>query len=125
MIIIFCSAATAAAALPSWRRPRTALNSGQQEQDDAGAVLLERDDAADAGDEQDDLHRVAVLAHERAPARLRRRLGEPVRPVALETGRGLGRRQPLRGIDLERRGDLVGGEGEPRALGRFRGLRHR
>ena len=34
----------------------------QQDQDDAGAVLLERDDAADAGDEQDDLHRVAVLA---------------------------------------------------------------
>ena len=27
MIIIFCSAATASAALPSWRRPSTALNS--------------------------------------------------------------------------------------------------
>ena len=37
-----------------------------------------------AGDQQHDLHRVLVLAQERVPARLGLRLGEAVRPVALQ-----------------------------------------
>ena len=48
-IIIFCSAATAAAALPSWRRPRTALKTVRKMQQDAGAELLERVEAPDPG----------------------------------------------------------------------------
>ena len=67
MIIIFCSAATAAAALPSWRRPSTALNRVSSEQQDAGLALLERVQAHDAGDQQHDLHRVGVLPQERVP----------------------------------------------------------
>ena len=78
-IIIFCSAATAAAALPFLAEAEHGVEQGQEEQDEAGAELLQRLDAADPGDEQDDLHRVAVLAHERAPARLDRRFRELVR----------------------------------------------
>ncbi len=65
----------------------------QEEQDEAGAELVQRLDAADAGDEQDDLHRVAVLAHERAPARLGLGGDESVRAVLLEPCRGFGRRR--------------------------------
>ena len=66
------------------------------------------------GDEQDDLHRVAVLAHERAPARLRLRLGEPVRPELLLAELGLGRVQPHGRVDAQRRGDLVAREARAR-----------
>ena len=60
----------------------------QEEQDEAGAELVQRPDAPDARDEQDDLHRVAVLAHERAPARLALGGDERVRAVLLEPPRG-------------------------------------
>ena len=114
MIIIFCSAATASAALPSWRRPSTALNSVRKQQDEPGPELLQRVEAADSRDEQDDLHRVAVLPHERAPARLDRRLGELVRPDGREPRRGLGARQAARRIHAEAAGDLGGLERVPR-----------
>ena len=65
--IIFWSAATLASALPSWLRPRKALKQRQQDQQDAGHELAGQEQADDAGDEQHDLHRVAVLAQE-APA---------------------------------------------------------
>ena len=55
-------------------------------------VLLDRVDRDHARGEQHDLHRVLVLAQERVPARLRLRLGEAVRPVALEALGGLGAR---------------------------------
>jgi hypothetical protein len=58
------------------------VEQGQQQDHDPGAVLLDRVDRDHAGGQQDDLHRVLVLAQERAPARLGLRLGEAVRPVA-------------------------------------------
>ena len=66
---------------------------------------FERDDAADARDEEDDLHRVVVLADERAPARLcsapysaRRdaaRWREPECRIDLAAPRDLGRREAV------------------------------
>ena len=86
----------------------------QEEQDEPGAELLQRVEAADPGDEQDDLHRVAVLAHEGAPARLDRGLGELVRPDRCQPRRGLGGREAARGVDAEPAADLVGRERVPR-----------
>ena len=77
--IIFWSAATLASALPSWLRPRNALKHRQQDQHDAGHELAGQEQADDAGAQQHDLHRVAVLAQEGSPAWLLRRLGELVR----------------------------------------------
>ena len=68
----------------------------QEEQDEAGPELLERLEAADPGDEQDDLHRVAVLAHEGAPARLDLGDRERVRADRSEPRGGLGGREPAR-----------------------------
>ena len=53
----------------------------EEEQDDAGAELVQRPEAADACDEQHDLHGVPVLPDEDMPARLRGRGRERVRPV--------------------------------------------
>ena len=50
----------------------------QQDQHDAGRELVRDEQAQNAGDEEDDLHRVAVLADERLPARLLLRIGELV-----------------------------------------------
>ena len=68
-IIICCSAPTAAAALPSWRSPSTALNSVSASSS-SRCPLLERVQAAEAGHQQHDLHRVGVLPQERPPPRL-------------------------------------------------------
>ena len=64
----------------------------QEQQDETGSELLQGIQAPDPRDEQHDLHRVAVLPHERAPARLDGRLGELVRPDGREPRRGLGGR---------------------------------
>ena len=86
-IIIFASAATAAAALPSWLRPEHRVEQRQQQDHDPRAGLLDRVDRDHAGDQQHDLHRVLVLAQERVPARLGLRLGELVRAVAAPAAR--------------------------------------
>ena len=98
----------------------------QEEEDETGAELVQRPDAADAGDEQDDLHRISVLPHERMPARLGPGDGEGVRPVALEPRLRLGGRQPGAHVDAELRGDGVTLECEPLLVrGRRSGYRVR
>ena len=72
------------------------------------------------GDEQHDLHRVAVLAQERVPARLGRRFGELVRPVAREPRRHLGRGEPGLRIDAERGRHLVARQRVPGVRGSVR-----
>src|SRR5215211_4105102 len=73
-------------------------------------VLGERHDAPDPRDEQHDLHRVVVLALERAPARLALGFRELVRPVLLEARRGFFGRKSACGVDLHRGGDGVAGK---------------
>ena len=65
----------------------------QADEHDAGGDLAGQEQAEHAGRQQDDLHRVAVLAQERLPARLLRRLGELVRAVLGSTRVCLGLRQ--------------------------------
>ena len=101
MIIIFCSAATAAAAFFLLVQAEHGIEEGQDEQDETRAELVQRPDAADAGDEQDDLHRVAVLAYERLPTRLGLRGDEGVRAVLLESLRGLVRWKSRVLVDVE------------------------
>ena len=110
MIIIFCSAATAAAALPSWCRPSTALNSVSSEQHDAGAVLLERDRCCRCR------RPAARSASGRCTGAGTRASGAPARPRRSGWGRtassrdgGLGGRQALLGVDAERRRDVGAG----------------
>ena len=97
--IIFWSAATLASALPSWFRPGS-VEQGQEDQDDARGELAGQEQADDAGDEQDDLHRVGVLAQEprssmpSSPAANFRAVGRAARLV-------LGARQAGAGVDLE------------------------
>ena len=63
--------------------PEHRVEQRQQQDHDPRARLLDRVDRDDPRDQQHDLHRVLVLAHERVPARLGLRLGEAVRAVAL------------------------------------------
>ena len=105
--------------LPLLLQAEERVEDGEEEDDDAGPVLVQRPDAPDADDEQDDLHHVAVLAEERAPVRLRLRLVELVRAVQLQPRRGLDRGEPLRRVHLERREHLVGVEGVPDLLRAF------
>ena len=112
-IIIFCSAATASAAFPSWRRPSTALNSVRKSSTSPVPKLVQRVEAADARNEQDDLHRVAVLAHERPPARLDRGLGELVRADRGNPGRGFGGREAAAGFDAQPPDGVIGSERVP------------
>ena len=73
----------------------------QEEHVEARAVLVLRPDAADPGDEQDDLHPVAVLAYECLPARLGLGRHEGVRAVLLESLRGLVRWKSRVLVDVE------------------------
>ena len=81
----------------------------QQDQQQARAELPERVQAADAGREQHDLHRVAVLAQERVPARLGLARGQLVRAEPPGPGGSLSRAQatapvrPRGAQDLRRR----------------------
>ena len=95
----------------------------QEEQDQAGAELVQRPDAPDPGDEQDDLHRVAVLTHERAPARLALGGDERVRAVLLEPPRGFVGCETGMDVDAELSGDVLARQCEPLlALRRCAGL---
>ena len=91
----------------------------QQQDHDPRAGLLDRVDRDQARGEQDDLHRVAVLAQERVQPRLRLRLRERVRPVALEALGGLGAGQARARIDGQLLQRLGGRQHVPgRCLGR-------
>ena len=93
------------------------VEQGQADQHDARRDLVGEEQAQDAGRQQDDLHRVLVLAEEGLPARLLGGLGELVRPERGAPGLRLGGRQA--GLDghalaIE---DVLRGEGVPgRAL---------
>ena len=73
--------------------PHRRVQEGQGDQDDAGGDLVRDEEAQDAGGQQDDLHRVLVLADERLPARLLGGLRELVRPELRPARLGLGGRQ--------------------------------
>ena len=107
MIIIFCSAATAAAALPSWRRPRTAFSSVRRSRTRPVAYCSSGTMLPMPATSRTICIGSRYWRDEGAPAGLGRGFGEPVGAVALEAGRGLRRGQPLCGVDLERRSDLV------------------
>ncbi len=66
--------------------PEEGVEQRQPDQQDARRELVGQEQADPAGDEQDDLHRVAVLPQERLPGRLLRRLRELVRAVGLRAG---------------------------------------
>ena len=75
----------------------------QPDDHEPGGELLERDDADDRGPDEHELHQVAVLAQERLPAGLLRRLGELVRPVPRAPALDLARRRgPGRGSTSSR-----------------------
>jgi hypothetical protein len=92
------------------------VQDGQGEDHDARRPLLQGDDADDRGAEEHELHEVAVLAQERVPARLRLGLGELVRPDLRAAAPDLGVVEARRGVDVEARARLVGGERVPRGL---------
>ena len=94
------------------------VEQGQQDEEDAGVELAGQEQADDARDEQHDLHRVRVLAHERLPARRLLRLGERVRAVRRASRVGLGGRQAGSRIDLEATRDLVRRQRVPRDIRR-------
>jgi hypothetical protein len=88
----------------------------EQDQQDAGAELLERVEATDACREQHDLHRVAVLAEEGVPAGLGPAGGELVQAEPLGPRGRLGRAETallLHPFGVE---DLIGAERVPREL---------
>jgi len=106
--------------------PEDSVEEREEEHDDPGSVLVQRPDAADADDEQDDLHGVAVLADEGAPARLGLGLGELVRAVLRLPRRDLGGRQAVLDVDLQLPGDVLAGKRVPAGRGRRScGRRHR
>ena len=115
--IIDLSAFIALSALPSWRRPTDGVHQGQHQQQDGGAPLLDQQ-GDDGRDEQDDLHVAAVLVEEPPPARLGLLLRQGVRAVGVQQLAGPRRGQAGGGIHLQRRDDLGGGAGVPRAGGR-------
>ena len=113
MIIIFCRAAAAAAALPSWCRPITALNSVSEISKmpvpgclSGYRLLIPR--------EQHDLHRVTVLADERAPAGLGLGRGELVRAGPPGPRGRLSRAQATLPVHPFGAEDLAGAEHVPR-----------
>ena len=79
----------------------------------AGREILEGDDADRRRAEQDELHQVAVLAQERAPARLRRLLGQAIWPVLLAPPDDVGIVEPAGAVGAERPQRLVGRESVP------------
>jgi hypothetical protein len=98
----------------------------QQDQQQARAELLERVEAADVGREQHELHRVAVLAEERAPARLCLADGEHVRAEPLRPRGRLGRAETALPVHPFGAQDLIGAERVPRHhVGRWRPSRSR
>src|SRR5690349_21883048 len=88
----------------------------EQDQQDAGAELLERVQAADAGREQHDLHRVAVLAEEGVPPGFGPAGGELVRAELLGPRSRLGRAETALPVHPFGAKDLIGAECVPREL---------
>ena len=101
------------------------VEQGQRRQDEAGAVLLERPDAAEAGDQEHDLHEVGVLPEERPPAGLLLALGEPVRAERPPPLLGLSGAQPALLVDLLGRQSLGDRERVEVELRGHRGARTR
>ena len=91
--IIFWRAATLAEALPSWLRPIAALNSVRPMRTTPVATWPGRNRLRTPAASSTICIGSLVLAQERLPARLLRRLGELVRPVRGAPGLGLGARQ--------------------------------
>ena len=73
--------------------PHRCVEEGQPDQDEPRVELAGQEQAHHAGDEEHDLHRILVLAHERAPARLALALGESVWSDGGATRLDLSRRQ--------------------------------
>jgi hypothetical protein len=88
----------------------------QQDQQQTGAELLERVQAADTGSEQHELHRVRVLAPERAPARLGPASGELIRAEPPGARGRLGRAQTAPPVHPFGSQNLIGAERVPRQL---------
>ena len=86
------SAFIALSALPSWRRPVTALNTVSA-MSTRPVLHWPMTSEIDGGDQQDDLHVGAVLVEEPPPARLALLLGKSVGTVLLQELRGLRRRR--------------------------------
>ncbi len=86
----------------------------QAEDDEPGAELLKGDDADDRGAHEDELHQVAVLAHERVPTGLLVPLGEPVGAVRLAPPVDLVRVEPASEVDVELRAGFLHGHPMPR-----------
>ncbi len=77
-------------------QPHRRVEQGDPDQDDGGFQLMWQEEADDAGDEEHDLHQIAVLAEECPPARLDGRRGELVRSETCDVGRPLRRSSGLR-----------------------------
>ncbi len=92
------------------------VDDGDAEDREPRPELLERDDAHDRGADEDELHQVAVLAHERVPAGLLRLLGEPVRPVFRAPLLNLGRVEAGSRVHGETRVDLLRRQAVPRLI---------
>jgi hypothetical protein len=98
----------------------------QQDQQDARAELLERVQAADAGREQHELHRVAVLPDECVPAGLGPADGELVRAEFLDPHGRLGRAETALPVHPFGAKDLIDAKRVPREFaGRWRPSRSR
>ena len=119
-IIIFWSAATLASALPSWLQADHRVEHGQAAMSTTPVPTCSSGNRLTiAGDQQDELHRVAVLAQERLQARLLLRLGEPFGPNFCRRASASAVDRPRVGVDVRALEDLVRGQGVPvRALGR-------
>ncbi len=101
------SAFIALSALPSCRRPTTALQHRQQQQHGARAPLTDGE-RQDTGDEQDDLHVGGVLIEEASPARHTLLGRKCVGSIRLQSLGGLRRGEAAGGVDAESLGDVVG-----------------
>ena len=98
--------------LPLLMQAENRVEQRQQDQDDAGLPLLQ-EEAHDAGHQQDDLHRVGVLADERAPPGLGLPGVELVRAEPLGPRGGLGRAETETVVHLLLLEDPIGAQRVP------------
>jgi hypothetical protein len=96
------------------------VEQGQQDQANAGHVLVDQE-ADDRRSDEHDLHVFLVLLEEALPDRHRLGLGQGIRTVRLEPLAHLGRAQAAGRIDLEPGGDLIARQGVPAVVRRRRG----
>ena len=95
---------------------------GQHHEHDPGRNLAGQEQAHNTGDQQHELHRVAVLPEERPPAGLLRCIGKLVSPVGRAPTVHLGGRESGSGIHRQRLEHRLGRQRMPRLLG-LRGCR--